>query len=66
MEQLFTVAGDHVRPDIAVIVLRLTGENCDEGMQRCIVHMYLEFAQSGTRLSNGFVIVIARVIGPSA
>jgi AP-4 complex subunit epsilon-1 len=63
MEQLFALAGDHVRPDVAFAVLRLIEENCDEDMQRGIVNLYIDVAQSGRRLSDVFVIVIAKVIG---
>jgi AP-4 complex subunit epsilon-1 len=63
MEQLFALGGDHVRPDVAFAVLRLIEEGCDEDMQRGIVNLYIDVAQSGRRLSDVFIIVIAKVIG---
>ena len=66
MEQLFSLGGDNVRPEVAFAVLRLIEENCDEEMRRSIVNLYIDVAQSSRRLSDVFVIVIARIIGEYA
>ncbi|OHS93347.1 Adaptin N terminal region family protein [Tritrichomonas foetus] len=66
MEQLFALGGDNVRPEVAFAVMRLIEENCDEEMRRGIVNLYIDVAQSGRRLSDVFIIVIARVIGSYA
>ena len=66
MEQLFALGGEHVKPEVAFAVLRLIDEHCDEETRRGIVNLYIDVAQSGRRLSDVFVIVIARVIGSYA
>ena len=66
MEQLFALGGEHVKPEVAFAVLRLIDENCDEETRRGIVNLYIDVAQSGRRLSDVFVIVIARIIGSYA
>ena len=66
MEQLFAIGGEHVKPEVAFAVLRLINEHCDEEMRRGIVNLYIDVAQSGRRLSDVFVIVIAKVIGSYA
>lgn len=66
MEQLFAIGGDHVKPEVAFAVLKLIDESCDEEMRRGIVNLYIDVAQSGRRLSDVFVIVIAKIIGSYA
>ena len=66
MEQLFALGGENVRPEVAFAVMRLIEENCDEEMRRGIVNLYIDVAQSGRRLSDVFIIVIAKVIGSYA
>jgi AP-4 complex subunit epsilon-1 len=63
MERLFTLGGEHVRPEVAFAVLQLIEESCDEEMQRGIVNLYIDVVQNGNRLSDVFVIVIVKVIG---
>lgn len=63
MEQLFAIGGDLVRPEVGFAVIRLIDEDCDEEMRRSIVNLYLDVAQSGRKLSDVFVMVIAHVIG---
>jgi AP-4 complex subunit epsilon-1 len=63
IEQLFAIGGDHVRPEVAFALLRLIEEDFDEEMRRAIVNLYLDLAQTGKRVSDVFIMVIARVIG---
>jgi len=63
MEQLFSLGGSRVRPEIAFQVIRLIQEECDEEMRRSIVNLYIDVALSGRRLSDVFVTVIACVVG---
>ena len=63
MEQLFAIGGDLVRPEVAFAVIHLIDDECDEEMRRSIVNLYLDVTQSGRRLSDVFVMVIAHVIG---
>ncbi|EAY05277.1 Adaptin N terminal region family protein [Trichomonas vaginalis G3] len=63
MEQLFSIGGDLVRPEVAFQVMKIIDDECDEEMRRSIVNLYLDVAQSARRLSDVFVTVIAHVIG---
>ena len=63
MEQLFSVGGDNIRPEVAFTVMNVVDENCDEEMQKGIVNLYVDIAQSGRRLSDVFVIIISHIIG---
>lgn len=66
MEQLFSIGGDQVRPEVAFEIMNTIDIICDEEMKKGIVNLYIDVAQSGKRLSNVFVMIIAKVIGQYA
>ncbi|KAK8860288.1 hypothetical protein M9Y10_011952 [Tritrichomonas musculus] len=66
MEQLFSIGGDQVRPEVAFAIMDIVDVICDEEMKKSIVNLYIDVAQSGKRLSNVFVIIIAKIIGEYA
>ena len=58
MEQLFSIGGDQVKPEVAFEIMNTIDIICDEEMKKGIVNLYIDVAQSGKRLSNVFVIIV--------
>lgn len=63
IQQLFIMGTDLIIPEVAFSVIDEIEKECDEERQRIIIDLYIDVAQSGARLTDLFVSVIARIFG---